>query len=189
LLPGQIENQIDLTKIPTLAILLLAITAAGTDLAFGRIFNWLTVGMGLLGITYAGFSAGFSGIGSSLLGVLVGLILYGWMFWIHVLGGGDVKLLMAFGAWGGAHYVLDVAFLGVLLGGAMALLILVLRGRIGGFFRRMVRFLRSIVIRELEVEKFQLDKKMTMPFGIPIAVAAVWIELASPLQRWGVHLW
>jgi prepilin peptidase CpaA len=178
---GQIE-------IPTLAILVLAVLAAGSDLAYGRIFNWLTVSMALFALVYSFMSQGFSGLGNSFLGILAGLALYGWMFWIRVLGGGDVKLLMAFGAWGGAHYALDVAVFGVVLGGIMSLVWLTLKGRIGNFCKRAYRFLLSLAVRELEVEKFEVDRKVTMPFGVPIAIAAVWVQLGSPLERWGVHL-
>jgi prepilin peptidase CpaA len=179
LIPGLIKQ----TEFPTFAILALAIVASGTDLFFGRIYNWLTLSMGLLGVIYAGIAAGWPGVGAAFLGIFAGLLIYGWMFWIRVLGGGDVKLLMAFGAWGGAHYVLNVAFLGILFGGVMALLVLVFKGRIGSFFRRAYRFIQTLMVRELEVEKFHVDKKQTMPFGIPIAVAAVCIQMGR-LQIW-----
>lgn len=178
-MPGKID-------IPTFAICLLALLASGSDIAFGRIFNWLTVGMALAAIIYAGASQGFPGIGSALLGIFAGLALYGWMFWIRVLGGGDVKLLMAFGAWGGARYALDVAIMGVILGGIMALLVLTMKGKIGGFAQRAYRFFVSLTVRELEFEKFQVDRKTTMPFGIPISIAAVWIQLGSPFEQWGI---
>jgi prepilin peptidase CpaA len=172
--------------ISTIAICVLAVLATGTDIAFGRIFNWLTAGMALLALVYAGYAHGLSGVGSSLLGMLAGLALYGWMFFFRVLGGGDVKLLMAFGAWGGAHYALDVAIVGVGLGGVMAIFWLAFKGKIIGFARRAYRFFRSLLIKELEVEKFELDRATTMPFGIPISIAAVWVQLAAPLEHWGI---
>ena len=148
-MPGKID-------IPTLAICLLALLASGSDIAFGRIFNWLTAGMALIAILYASVEHGFPGVGSALLGVLAGLALYGWMFFIRVLGGGDVKLLMAFGAWGGARYALDVALLGVFLGGAMALLMLVAKGKAGDYARRAYRYFISLMVREIELEQWGL---------------------------------
>ncbi len=161
----------------TAAICILAILATGSDIAFGRIFNWLTLGMGLAAIVYAGFTHGLGGVGSSLAGMMAGLVLYGWMFWLRVLGGGDVKLLMALGAWGGVRYAFDVALLGVMLGGVMALVWMLFQGKIKGFVRRAYRFFQSVFVRELELEKFEIDRKMTMPFGIPISIAAVWIRI------------
>jgi prepilin peptidase CpaA len=165
------------TDFITVAVLVLAALAACLDLAYGRVFNWLTLSLAVGGIVYSGVAGGAAGLGASLLGILAGLVLYGWMFRIGVLGGGDVKLLMAFGAWGGARFTLDVAILGVLLGGVMSILLLTAKGKIGAFFRKSYRSLISLVVKELEVEKFQIDRKQTMPFGVPIAAAAAWIRL------------
>jgi prepilin peptidase CpaA len=173
------------TDIPTLAICILAVLAAASDLAFGRIFNGLTVSFGVAAIIYAGMNHGLSGVGASLLGILVGFLLYSWMFWLRVLGGGDVKLLMAFGAWGGTRYTLDVALLGIMLGGVMAVFWLAMKGKFGGFVRKAQRFIMSLVVRELEVEKFEIDRRITMPFGIPISIAAVWVQFGSPFVHWG----
>jgi hypothetical protein len=80
----------------------LSIGAAATDLLWGRIYNWLTAPALVFGLAVSAGLGGWSGLGDSLLGALAGLLLYGWMFWLRVLGGGDVKLLMALGAWGAA---------------------------------------------------------------------------------------
>jgi hypothetical protein len=76
--------------------------------------------------------------------------------------------------------------MGLLLGGVMALLILTMKGKIGDFARRAYRFFVSLMVRELEFEKFQVDRKATMPFGIPISIAAVWIQMGAPFERWGL---
>jgi prepilin peptidase CpaA len=107
--------------IPALAILFLAIAASFTDVARGRIFNWLTIPMALFALVFAFATQGFSGLAHALLGMGLGLLLYGWMFFFRMMGGGDVKLLMAFGAWGGIQFVEQVAIMGILLGGVMAL--------------------------------------------------------------------
>jgi len=164
-----------------IAILLFAASAAGMDLAYGRIFNWFTLGMAALGLAYCGFAGGLHGLGSSLLGILAGFALYSWLFWIGVLGGGDVKFLMALGAWGGPHFALDVATLGIAIGGVMGLGLMLLTGRIRGFLARLYRFVLTLVVKELEAEAFKIDKKSKMPFGLPIALAAAWVQLRGPI--------
>jgi prepilin peptidase CpaA len=175
-----------------IAIYILAAVASVTDVALGRIFNWLTLPMMLGAFVYATATQGWSGLGHSLLGFILGLLFYGWMFWIGVLGGGDVKLLMAFGAWGGAHYVGEVALMGILLGGVMSILMLLFQGHLANFFKKLYRFVLSLVVKELEVEMVQVDRKLTMPFGVPISLAAVWVLLGNPLgmwvDHWGPHL-
>ena len=125
----------------------------------------------------------------ALLAVLLGLVLYGWMFGIGVLGGGDVKLLMAFGAWGGTRYVADVALLGIMLGGVFGVFHLILRGRAVVFARKLYRFVLSVLVKELALETPAVDRKLKMPFGLPMAVAAAWVALDNPLEKWGLRPW
>jgi prepilin peptidase CpaA len=156
--------------IPAIAIVLLALTASLTDVARGRIFNWLTIPMGVSALIFAFATQGFSGLAHSLLGMGLGLVLYGWMFWFRMLGGGDVKLLMAFGAWGGIQFVEQVAIMGIVLGGIMAL--------------------AMIALQTKPAQK--PTKKQMMPFGVPISIAAVWVQFGHPVEylaeHWGLHL-
>ena len=85
-------------------ILSVAIIAAMTDLFSGKIYNWLTVPTALGGFLAAGMCFGWTGIGQAFLGFIAGFVLYGWMFGLRFVGAGDVKLLMALGAWGGFRY-------------------------------------------------------------------------------------
>jgi prepilin peptidase CpaA len=175
-------------SISSFAIFLLAAVASVTDVARGRIYNWLTLPLTLAALIFATVTQSWSGLGHSLLGLALGLLLYGWMFWIGVLGGGDVKLLMAFGAWGGAQYVGEVALMGILLGGAMSILMLLSQGHLVNFGKKLYRFILSLAVKELEVEMVQVNRKLTMPFGVPISLAAVWVLLGHPLEHWGPHL-
>jgi len=167
----------------------LSLAAAATDLIWGRIFNWLTASALVLGMAVSFWSGGLHGLGESVLAALLGLALYGWMFWLGFMAGGDVKFLMALGAWGGLRYVEEVAVLAVLVGGAFALVALFFRGRLPDLAKRLFAFLRTVVIPELEVEPMKIDRKHTMPFGVPIAIAAVWVATAHPLVAWGMPLW
>lgn len=172
--------------LPTCAIFLLATLAIASDLAFGKIFNWLTMSMALLAVLYAVVTSGIAGVLPAALGLIAGLVLYGWMFWMGILGGGDVKLLMAFGAWGGIRYTVDVAVLGILLGGVMSAGWIVLKGKAFQFAKKVRRFFLTLFIRELELEHFQFDHSLKMPFGIPIAIAAIWAHFTSPFFHWGL---
>jgi prepilin peptidase CpaA len=179
-------------NVTSFAIFILAVVASVTDVARGRIFNWLTLPMMLGAFIYAIATQGWLGLGHALVGFFLGLLFYGWMFWLGVLGGGDVKLLMAFGAWGGAQYVGEVAIMGILLGGVMSILMLLFQGHLVNFAKKLYRFVLSLMVKELEVEIVQINRKLTMPFGVPISAAAVWVLLGNPLgmwfERWGAHL-
>ena len=124
-------------------------------------------------------------MGDAVLGAGAGLFFYGWMFWLRVMGGGDVKLLMALGAWGGLAFTEEVALLGVLLGGGLAVVHAGVQRKMLSFAAKMKRFLLTIFVSELELEMPRVDRKLTMPFGVPIAAAAIWSVLSHPLVAWG----
>jgi prepilin peptidase CpaA len=177
------------TELLTYGIAGIGVVALVTDLVWGRIFNWLTLPALLSGMAVSFHVGGLSLLGASALGVFLGLVFYGPLFAARWIGGGDVKLLMAFGAWGGPQFVTEVALLAILVGGVMAFVILVSRGKIRGFAQRMFRFFLSLFVRELEIEAPQIDHKLQMPFGIPIVIASVWISYADPFEKWGMRVW
>lgn len=168
---------------------LISAVAIITDIVMGRIFNWLTVSAFVVGLGLAFYTSGIEGLFFAFLGGLAGLALFGGLFVLHVMGGGDVKFLMALGALGGPKYVLEVAILSVLTGGILAATLLLVKGRLPDFSRRMFRFLMTLFVRELELEAPKVDRNLTMPFGVPIAIAAVWVFFKHPLHSWGVFPW
>lgn len=171
------------------AVIILAVISSVTDLLYNKIYNWLTLPGILIGLFASAYFDGWAGLGQSFLGIIIALLAYGWMYAIRVMGAGDVKLLMALGALGGAIFTIDIAVLGIFVGGAMALGILVFKGRIRDFVRKLYRFLLTLIDKNLVVEFPAVDRKLTMPFGIAIAVASVWVLFDNPLARWGVRLW
>ncbi len=177
------------TDFLTFAVLTLALVATVTDLLYNKIYNWLTLPGIVLGLMAGAYFHGWMGLLHSFLGVGAALLLYGWMFAIRVMGAGDVKLLMAMGALGGGIFVIDVAIFGILVGGVMALGILIFKGRIREFARKIYRFLISVFYKNLVVEFPEVDQKLTMPFGLAIAVASVWVMFDNPMVNWGLRLW
>lgn len=177
------------TEFFSYAVLLISICAVLTDLIYGKIYNWLTLPAVVIGFLTSCYWMGLPGAGQALLGCLAGLLFYGWMFRLGFMGGGDVKLLMALGAWGGFRFTEQVAILAILVGGVLAIGILIFKGRIRRFVQKIYHFLISIYVKELELQPLKIDKSLTMPFGIPISIAATWIAFANPFEKWGVLLW
>ncbi|MBI2712237.1 MAG: prepilin peptidase [Bdellovibrio sp.] len=170
-------------------ILGVALVAMTTDLWRGKIYNWLTVSTMAVGLGMVFYLAGWGGLLQSLMGIGLGLALYGWIFWFGFMGAGDVKLLMALGAIGGTRYIEEVALLALICGGAMSILLLLLRGKLVPFIKKIYLFLLSLFVAQLEVQFPKLDRSVSMPFGVAIAVASVWVYFGHPLLRTGWVLW
>ena len=108
-----------------IAALGIAAVACATDLRRARIPNWLTLGAMVAGVAFHGLFAGGAGFGAAALGLVVGLVVFFPFFALGALGGGDVKLMAALGAWLGAAAVINVALFGALAGGVLAVVYLI----------------------------------------------------------------
>jgi prepilin peptidase CpaA len=148
----------------------------------------MTIPALVMGVAASFWFNSWTGMLTALLAVGAGLVLYGWMFFLGAMGAGDVKFLMALGAWGGLRFVFETAILAVAVGGVFAVIMLAISGKFPDFAKRMHHFLMTVFVRELEAEKPKINHTMTMPFGIPIAIAAAWVALGNPLEFLGVAI-
>src|SRR6185436_20859653 len=85
--------------VTTLVVLSVAMVACVTDIRSRRIPNVLTFGAAVAAVLFPGATAGTSGLLVALGGWVVGLLLFLPFFALGGMGGGDVKLLAALGAW------------------------------------------------------------------------------------------
>ncbi|MHC1700856.1 MAG: prepilin peptidase [Humidesulfovibrio sp.] len=97
------------------------------DLRSQRIPNLLTIPTALAALAYHLLVQGPQGLWSSLAGLGLGLGLMLAPFLCRVMGGGDVKLMAAVGAWVGPQVVLVAFLLTSLAGGVYALAVLARR--------------------------------------------------------------
>jgi len=153
----------------------LLVVAAVSDLLTLRIPNWISLailGLFLLVAPFAGLSWLIIGSHLALGAVLlvVGMV----MFSLNLLGGGDVKLMAAIGLWTG--WLALPAFLvwAALVGGALALTILLFRKGL---------FLAAFVMKPWILRLH--DRQEGIPYGIALAGGAlivlpktVWFALA-----------
>jgi prepilin peptidase CpaA len=116
------------TAVEWTAIGTLAVVAAFGDVRTGRVPNTLTFGAAAIGLLFSAAHGGSGGLGASLLGYVVGLGVFLPLFALGGMGGGDVKLLAAFGAWLGPIGVLGAAVCASLVGGAFAIIVAARRG-------------------------------------------------------------
>lgn len=107
------------------------VVAAGTltDLIYRRIPNWITLPAVLAALVYNGSTGDWAdGIQASLAGLAVGCALLLPPFAMGGMGGGDVKLLGALGAWLGSLDVFNI-FLFSAWAGALGAILIMARNR------------------------------------------------------------
>jgi prepilin peptidase CpaA len=155
---------------------ILVATAAVFDIRSRRIPNWLV----LAGIV-AGFawnissSLWWSGLVRAAAGLGLGFILYFPFYLLRARGAGDVKLLASVGSITGPGNCFWIFFLTALLGGVIALILLMFRGRVSKTFFNVGWILQDLVhLRAPYRSNAELDvttpKGMRLPHAAMIAV-------------------
>lgn len=164
------------------AALAISIFAAVYDAFTGRIPNWLTFSAITLGLGARFYFEGRAGVVEGSLGVVVAFALFAPLFFFGMMGGGDVKLLMAVGALLNMIFVAKVALVSILVGGVYALIDTAARGRLAHIFR-VIQALLLGWLRPQEA-KDMVDSKRKFPFGFAIAVAVA-VVIASDQWKFG----
>jgi prepilin peptidase CpaA len=126
-------------------LLLIAIAlgslAAFDDLRRNAVSNWITAVAWLAGLLYHGIHQGWTGLGLAAAGSLLGFAVFLVFYWLGAMGGGDVKLMAAFGALLGPSGILLAALLAAPIGALIAALFLAWNWR-----RRSIPYAPAIVL-------------------------------------------
>ncbi len=130
-----------------------------TDLKSRKILNIVTYPSIILGIILNTiYFSGLEGTRFSLLGLSVGLFIFGVFYVLGGMGLGDVKLLGAVGALKGYFFTLNsVVYIG-LIGGVMAIVFLLISG---GLLESVFNIFRSLFNKETKKSR----KKIYLPYG------------------------
>lgn len=104
------------------------LAAALSDLRWRRIANGLNVTILGVGLLAQAVTGGISGLGWGLAGAGVGLLLLLPLFQLRWIGGGDVKLVAAAGAWLGPALAFYATIIGLAGGGIIAMVIALWHG-------------------------------------------------------------
>jgi prepilin peptidase CpaA len=112
------------------ALVAVVLVAGVWDLATRRIPNWITVPGAALGLAIQSYYGGLHGAVSSLLGALLGFSFFLLLYLAGGMGAGDVKLAAAVGALVGAQSFVFVFVVTGLLGGIVAVVLALARGRL-----------------------------------------------------------
>jgi len=164
--------------------------AAVIDGRCRRIPNWLTFGLLLGGL---GKALAFGGAGrfeTALLGMLAGAALPLVLYAISALGGGDVKLLAAIGAWVGPGPAVLIFMVEAVIGLGIVLVQAVAQRRTGALFRNSALIAVNFAgVSELGL-KNAVDTgkscqaiRRPLPFAVPVFFATLIVLLMG--QQFG----
>jgi prepilin peptidase CpaA len=165
-----------------IVVLGVVLVAAVIDVRTHRIPNLLTFGAAAAGFLFHAWSGGVSSLAASAGGWAIGVALFLPMFLLRGMGGGDVKLLGAVGAWLGPRGVLYAGLYSVLAGGILALIIGGLHGYLGKAFENIWGLLgtwRAAGIQPVPGLTIEDSVGPRLAYGVAIAagtMATVWLK-------------
>ncbi len=176
--------------------LALAVLVPGTvyasiiDYRERRVPNWLNALLGGLGLLAQLSYFGLAGLGNGVLGLLVGfgVLIVPWI--MHAMGAGDVKLMAAIGAWLGPYLTVLGFGLGVLIGGAMGVVLILTSGKMAHAYSNFGIILHKCSSWKTAFSDYGSVKSFgatttKLPYGIPLTIGSL-IVLAGRYFEWQV---
>jgi len=155
----------------SVAFMTLALAAAVSDLLTRKIKNELVLVILIGGLVYQGLSL------DGLAGAGVGFALLFIPFAARWVGGADIKVLAAFGAWLGPWGALLGGLAGIGLGGLLALA-MAFKGGIG---REVIGTMKAAIVTISAPAAPRRDRALVVPLAVPLAMGCtlVWFGVLS----------
>jgi prepilin peptidase CpaA len=163
---------------PTIVVttLVFATLCVAGDLRERRIPNVLS-GLGMVaGVVLNTVCFGTAGLVASLAGLAVAVVLLLAPFALGGLGGGDVKMMGAVGAFLGPLVTLQALLLGMVLGGVIMAIHLARLGRLGVIARNVgAMAATSLTVRSIEPLRVSAEQPgaVTLPYSVPLALGTM----------------
>lgn len=110
-----------------LLCLVVAVLASAEDIWRRRVSNAVTAGAFVAGVGLRSWLFGLDGLWDALLGAVIGFVVFLVFYWLGGMGGGDIKLMSAFGTIVGGKQIFLAAVLTGIIGAMMAVAFLAVR--------------------------------------------------------------
>lgn len=171
-----------------LALVTLVAFAAAYDLRQRRIPNWLVLAGLCIGFLLNIALGRWDGLTLAALGAGAALAIYLPLFALRVMGAGDVKLMAAVGSLIGARNWMVLFLLAAIVGGILAVVLLLVRGGLVRALRSVVRLLGELVrLRAPYRNVPSLDVgdpgAVTLPHAVSIAAgAALFLAMVNAVR-------
>jgi prepilin peptidase CpaA len=155
-----------------LLIVVLAICCA-TDLYNRKIYNKVIFPFLICAFALHLFLNGSTGLKSSLIGFVTGILILIIPFALRGIGAGDVKLLALIGALKGGTFAFNTALYMFIIGGVIALVTIIFHKETIHFFKSLFHFLVGLLIGQHHKLEFSTTPFLKrFPYSIAIAGGA-----------------
>lgn len=165
--------------------------AAWIDWRQHKVPNWLTATIALSGLVVQASVFGWSGLGAGLAGLLVGfgLLIVPWA--MHGMGAGDVKLMAGIGAWFGPLMTLVSFALGAVLGGVIAVAMILWAGKMKYATANLATISYKMTHKDVLFTDFGSAKgfgqtSQLLPYGVPLTIGSLAILAMQMTTSWPV---
>ena len=171
-----------------LILLWLLLQAAVTDLALRRIPNVLVLSGLLIAFSlYLYGGAPGAWLDTSAAGLATGFFLFLPLYLLRGMAAGDVKLMAMTGAFVGPAMALHIALLTCVIGGGLALLMLVFNGRWRILLHNLKSILSPLLWRCIGIpaQAMPLSREASaggIPYGVAIALGTLAVVLNAPRE-------
>ncbi len=168
------------------AAFVLAAGGALFDVLTRRIPNQLTYGGILVGILFWSLMSGWHGLGTALLGMLVGGGIFLVFYLLGAMGAGDVKLMAAVGAMAGPRKSLEAVFACAIAGGLMAIGYMLYHNRVRATLAnvgRLLHFHLRFGAKSHPEINLANPTALRMPYGVAIAAGCLYSFCATLFRR------
>jgi prepilin peptidase CpaA len=158
-------------------LLAIAASAAVTDVRQGKVHNVLTYTGVIAGLVLNAVLPAGIGLGQALLGLVVGFVPLFLAYLAGGLGGGDVKLMAAVGAFVGPAAALWALLYTSIVGAALCLALILWKEGSAGLLVRM-----SLLARKEATDEPRADR-LRFPFAVAVLAGAAWVITERNLGR------
>ena len=136
------------------------------DVQTRRIPNTLTLSAVALGVMVNIANDGAQGLLQSLAGLALAVAMFALPVAMRVLGAGDLKLMAAIGAIGGPVFAFWNVLLTAVVGGLLALIVLIAR-------RQLIPVVTGMLLDAYTRQMPQATSGIRLPYAVPIAIGTL----------------
>lgn len=157
-----------------LGCLIMLVAAFVTDVRTMKIPNIITVSGIIAGLGWNLITGSWSGGLDALMGAAAGFGILLVLYWLGAVGGGDVKLFGAIGAWTGTLLALYILMYSILVAGMIGIVVLIWRREAFSRMRGMVQsVLGAYMLKSWDPVRAGKKKQLQIPFMLAVLPGAI----------------